>query len=495
MFKILFVYPNGKLLNPPPVSIGIFTALLKAHGFELALFDTTLYDDFKEKSSDDAKQENLQVRPFSYDERNVTLKTTSLEKDLESMIAEVMPDLVCISSLECTYPLALKMLDIIEKYSVPVIVGGVFATFAPEIILAHNAVTMVCLGEGEDSLVELCLCMRDKKPFDNIKNIWVKKNGKVIKNKLSPPIDINKTPIPDYSLFASERFMRPMGGKVYLTVPIETNRGCPYNCTFCNSPSMAQLYRDSGGGRYFRKKAITKIKEEIAFLVKRWDAEYIYFSSDTFLTLTDKEFDEFIEFYQGIKLPFWIQSRVEAVTLDRMKKLKKVGCHRMSMGLEHGNDLFRKNVLKKNFDNNKMIEATKIIARAEIPLTVNNIIGFPEETRELIFDTIELNRKLIFDTVNATIFAPFHGTCLHKLCVDKGYISVDFTPGSINVEASLDMPQLSKNEIKGLHRTFVMYARMPKSYWPKIARAEKFDEEGNRIFKKLQQIYKEKYFK
>jgi len=495
MFKVLFVYPNGKLLNPPPVSIGIFTALLKAHGFELALFDTTLYDDSKEKSSDDAKQESLQVRPFSYGERGVTIKTTSMEEDLKNIISEFKPDLICVSTLECTYPMTLKMLDVIEKFNVPVIVGGVFATFAPEIILAHKAVTMVCLGEGEEALLELCLRMRNKESFENIKNIWVKRDGKVIKNKLASPVDINKIPVPDYSLFAPERFMRPMAGKVYLTVPIETNRGCPYTCTFCNSPSMARLYRDSSGGAYFRKKTIAKIKEEIKFLVKLWSAEYVYFSSDTFLTLTDKEFDEFIDFYSEIKIPFWMQSRVEGITPYRVKKLKEVGCHRMSIGLEHGNAEFRKNILKKKFDNDKIIHAAKIIADAGIPLTVNNIIGFPEENRELIFDTIELNRQLVFDTVNAAIFAPFHGTYLHEFCVKKGYICPDFTPGSINVEVSLNMPQLPKDVIRGLHRTFAMYARMPKKYWPKIERAEKFDEQGNAVFKELQQIYKESYFK
>jgi len=44
-------------------------------------------------------------------------------------------------------------------------------------------------------------------------------------------------------------------------------------------------------------------------------------------------------------------------------------------------------------DNKKMIEASEILAEVKIPLTVNNIIGFPYETRDLVFDTIELNRQ------------------------------------------------------------------------------------------------------
>ena len=285
-----------------------------------------------------------------------------------------------------------------------------------------------------------------------------------------------------------------MAGKIYKTIPIETNRGCPHSCAFCNSPSIASLYRKNNSETYFRKKSVDRIKQELQFLVKKWDAEYIYFTSDTFLTINNKEFDKFCEIYKEFKLPFWIQSRPEQITEYRAKKLKEIGCHRMSIGLEHGNSKFREKMLNKKFNNDQIINASKILADVGIPLTVNNIIGFPDETRELLFDTIELSRKLTFDTVNAVPFAPFHGTPLHKLCVEKGYISEDFNPGSLNVDAPLDMPQLSREEIKGLRRTFTLYARMPKKYWSKIKRAEKYDEEGNMMFSELRKIYIEKYF-
>ena len=80
--KVLLLYPNGKLMNPPPVSIGIFTALLKQYGFEIDLFDSTLYPGSDSKGSDEAKEENLQVRPFDYGSRGVRLKESRMEVDL-----------------------------------------------------------------------------------------------------------------------------------------------------------------------------------------------------------------------------------------------------------------------------------------------------------------------------------------------------------------------------------------------------------------------------
>ena len=69
----------------------------------------------------------------------------------------------------------------------------------------------------------------------------------------------------------------------------------------------------------------------------------------------------------------------------------------------------------------------------------NNIIVFPDESRELVFDT-----------KNAFSYPLFHGTSLHKLCLERGYITNEFNPGSLNVDIPLGMPQLSREEIDGL---------------------------------------------
>ncbi len=493
-FKVLILYPNGKLMNPPPVSIGIFTALLKQNGFGVSLFDTTLYHEHDTMGSDEAKEENLQARPANYGERGIKLKESKMEDDLVKKIEEYQPDLIAVSILECTYQTALSMLKAIEDFNLPIIAGGVFATFAPEILLSNKNVDMVCLGEGEEALVEVCNRMASGEDYYDVKNLWIKRDGHIIRNRLRKPVNLNKLPIPDYHLFDPERFFRPMGGKIYRAVPIETDRGCPYSCTFCNSPSMAKLYRENSSTAFYRKRNISTIQKMLKYLIKKWDAEYVYFASDSFLTISDAEFDKFIEIYSEFRLPFWIQTRAKTITEYRAKKLKEVGCHRMSIGLEHGNHEFREKVLKKRFSNDEIIKTSKIIADVGIPLTINNIIGFPDETRELVFDTIELNRKLTFDTTNAVPFAPFHGTLLHRVCVERGYISEDLNPGSLSIDAPLDLPQLPREEIRGLRRTFALYARMPKKYWHKIKKAERFDEKGNKEFAELREIYQQKYF-
>ena len=493
--RVLFIYPNTPLLNPPPVSIGTFSAILKPMGVNVKVFDTTFY--IEKQSSDKTKEENLQVRPFNYDIEQLPVHSKSPGEELRDVIKTFKPDLIATSSLEATWFDTVSLLNSVGDLigNIPVIAGGIFPTFAPDIVIRHPFVNMVCIGEGEGPLVDLVEHIRNGTDYSNVKNLWVKKKDEVIKNPLRQVLSLDGLPIPDYSVFHKARFLRPMAGRVYRTVPVETNRGCPYSCTFCNSPTTAKFYRNAGAGVFFRKKSLDRIQEELQFLVKTWDAEYVYFLSDTFLAMTDKEFDHFIEIYTEFKLPFWIQTRAETITEYRARKLKEAGCHRMSIGLEHGNERFRRTMLGKRYSNEQMVTAGSILAMEDIPFTLNNILGFPEETRSLLFDTIDLNRQIPFDTTNAYAFTPFHGTPLHEYCVNKGWVDPEHVFGCMTIDTPLDMPQLSRQEIKGLRKVFALYCRMPKEYWPKIERAEKDDEEGLRMFKELRDIYIEKYFK
>lgn len=493
-FTVLMIYPNTPLLNPPPISLGLFTALLNGMDVDVQIFDTTFH--LESSISDEAKKDSVQVRPYHYDYEKLPISPVDSKTALREKLASTKPDLILMSTLESTWDMGVGLLDVVHETNpdTPVLVGGIFPTFAPQIVIRHPAIDMICIGEGEGALIDVCKALREGKPCDTIQNLWVKKDGQVIKNSPRQVLDVNSLPVPDYSAFHPAKFLRPMAGRIYRTIPIETNRGCPYSCSFCNSPSTVDLYRGEKAGHFFRKKKLDTIERELKTLVSTWDAEYVYFTSDTFLCMNDSDFEQFIKIYSKIKLPFWIQSRAETITRYRAEKLKEIGCHRMSIGLEQGNENFRKSFLKKHYSNNKMIDAATILHEVGIPLSVNNIIGFPDETRALIFDTIELNRKIPCDTTNAYAFVPFQGTPLHTYCVEKGWVNKESVFGCLTIDSPLDMPQLSAEEIRGLRKTFALYAKLPREYWPRIKRAEIDDDEGNREYTELTKLFTELFF-
>ena len=132
---------------------------------------------------------------------------------------------------------------------------------------------------------------------------------------------------------------------------------------------------------------------------------------------------------------------------------------RVAFGVEHGNSDFRKKVLDRNVSNDKMIENLKYVTDLDIPISVNNVMGFPTETRELVFDTINLNRQFKSDGINAYSFVPFHGTPLRTMAEDLGYVERGALARSIMAPTILKMPEFPRESIEGIRRCFVLYTK------------------------------------
>ncbi len=253
------------------------------------------------------------------------------------------------------------------------------------------------------------------------------------------------------------------------------------------------------GECYHRAKSPEKLLEELRILVDKYQAEYIYFNAETFFAMPNRYFVELAHLYaEEIGLPFWMQTRPETITEERVKLLKMMNVANINIGLEHGNEEFRAKVLKRKMDNSLIVSGLRNLHEAGIPTTVNNIMGFPDETRELVFDTIELNRHIQSATINAYLFNPYKGTELYQVCEEKGYLPGDedqlvvdafLSEGFPYFKTVLRMQTISREELMGLQRTFVLYAKLPRSEFPRVRIAEKFDDEGNNMFKTLRDEY------
>ena len=493
--KVLLLYPNIQGMNMLPPAIGLFTSLLKMHGHTVELFDSTNWkipgeSDF---DSDKEKEKFLTSRPFDDSKLKSQIHTTDVFDDFRNNVKRFKPGLIAVSVTEDIFPVGARLLRVISDFNIPTIMGGVFATFAPEKCLALAEVDMVCISEGEHVLVELCNNMEKGRSFLDIPGLWIKTKNGIKKNALGPAVDINKNPLLDLSLFDESRLYRPMQGKVWRMLPVETHRGCPYQCTYCNSPSQQKMYRKEMGNNFYRKKSFTAIHRELIYYKDVIKAEALYFWADTFLSYTDKEFEGFCEMYDDIRLPFWCQSRPETIRVGRIKRLMSLGMFRMGFGVEHGNEEFRKNVLRRNVSNKTMLENFKKLNKLGIKFSVNNIIGFPKETRKLAMDTIKLNRQIKSDDANIYSFSPFHGTPLRQMSEELGYCDKSLIARSAMKSTLLNMPYFPPDMIEGLRRCFILYVRMPKSKWPEIEKAEKITPEGNKIWSELRQGCQENY--
>jgi anaerobic magnesium-protoporphyrin IX monomethyl ester cyclase len=490
-FRVLMVYPNLVGMLVPPLSVALFTSILKKAGYDVALFDSTPYMT-ADTSSPEKRVKYLQARAFKYDEDLGVTPRFDLTEDFAAMVEDFKPDLMIVSCVEDTFLQAVKLVQAVRDRRIPALFGGVFPTSAPGVALSYDGVNVVAIQEGEPVVAEMAERVRHGRSLEGIPGTWVKRDdGTIVKTPNGALVDINAVR-PDFSLFDPTRFNRPMGGRIFRTIPVETYRGCPYKCTFCNSPMQVKASKDGGTGLFLRRKTMDTLRAELRELVELYEPEFIYIIDDSFLARSEDEVLQFAEMYKEFKLPFWFNTRPENVTPRRLEAMREAGCYRISFGLEHGNEAFRKKVLQRHPTNEQILKQFETIADSGIAFSVNNIIGFPDETRELVFETIEFNRLLHgYDTLTVSIFTPYHGTVLRDVAVAKGYLDGDSLTTHTTSSSLLRMPTMSSQEIDGLARTFTLYVELPKSLWPLIARAEKFDEEGERTFAALSEKFQE----
>jgi len=486
--KVLFLYPNLPGVKTLPTAYGLFNAILKRDGHEVDLFNTTNYAElfgvmnvYKEKS------DNLNARPYDEKFNTTNLIYSDVCQDFAEKVQESSPDLIAVSFTEDMYPIAVPMLSALGKGRPPVVAGGTFPTFAPELSIrkSNGGVDYCLVGEGEYTVSELCRKLeRGEDVHDTQGLCWVDGNDTFQRNPMPTPVDMSELPLPDFSIFDDDIYYRPMQGQIWRMLPVTTIRGCPYTCAYCNAPATMNMNRDQGF-KFFRKQRINLIHREIKHFVDEYQADSIYFWAETFLAWSDSEFEEFCEMYSEFKLPFWIQTRTETISEEKVAKLKELNCLRIGFGVEHGNEKFRETMLKRRVKNDLIVERLNIISDYEIPISVNNMVGFPTETRELAFETVELNRRFKSDGINSYTFVPFAGTPLRKVCNDMGLIEPDQIVGSVMGLSALNMPQFTPEAIEGLRRCFVLYSKMPRDRWPEIEKAEALTPEGDALYDQL----------
>ena len=494
--RVLIVYCNTPMEPLVPLGVACLATTLEENDIEVRIFGNTLYESIEDDeehpeldiTDDGDSQRNpsmsLQVKEVDFSSVGLVKSKNNMIDDFKAIVEEFQPNLIGLSCVELTLLTGLKLLESIKEKKIFNIVGGCVATFASEKVLSYDVTDSVCVGEGEQTMVQLARAIVNGDSLDNTPNFVYKKSKDTIhrstNNFLIPTKDFG---IPKFHFFQKERIWRPMDGVLYRMIPIEFSRGCPYKCTYCSAPSYNDKFADIG--RWLRHKPMDQVITEIEYNIKKLNVEYFYFISETFLAIPKSIRKELYERYASIRIPFWFNTRPETITEWDIENLENIGCHRISIGLESGNEKFRYRLLKRDYTNGEMIRAAKLVSDSKIQVSVNNMIGFPDETREMIFDTIRLNKEFDLDSYSVSVFQPFIGTTLHKYCVEKNYWDENRLLTRSFKTPVLNMPQLSPAEIRGLYRTFNLYIHFDENRWPEIEQAEKFTPEGNEMFAKL----------
>ena len=485
--KVLILYPNLPLMMSPSISTGIFTDICDKMGVDVRLFETTTYIDDTQNSQDMKEKTGAGRKVVDYTEAFANIHSTDqMIPDLIKAVEEYQPDLLFLTCVEDTFKDGVMMLEALKPYNIPHVMGGVFPINAPWHAIENPAVDIISIYEGEYVVRDVILAMLNGTPITNVNGIWYKKDGKVVQNDRQPLCDMNEY-MPNYRLFEGDpgRFKRPIGGLARRTLPLETYRGCPYSCTYCNSPTTRQMDRN-----FLRRKKIDTVRAELDDLREKYDPEFLFIIDDSFTARPKKELFSLLEAIGEYNIPWWCNTRIDDVTPDILAAMKDANCERIQFGLESGNEEYRINTLLRRVKQEKYIEKAQIINDSGIPYGLNVIIGMPDETREMVMDTARLCRDIGgYDGLGVSIFIPYHGTGLRELAVSKGYMPYDMIGSEFGLQGkpTLVMPEpyLQQDEVMELARKFKLYAYFDEKYWPEIDAATdltEWDERYNEEF-------------
>lgn len=322
---------------------------------------------------------NLISDPGLFSREDNVFYTPFLEKIFEKRdwilkgILESKPDLIAFSVYTSTYKWACSVAkDIKEVTDVPIIFGGIHPTLLPEKVIANYFVDYVVVGEGEDALLELVESLSSNKINHSINNVWLKDKGKVISNRVRPPINnLDSLPLPDKELFEKDVRYRD-------DYMIMTARGCIFGCSFCCESYLNKLYND----KYFRRRSIDSVMEELRRMKDKYNfKEVMFFDSILF---TDKKWlkELAVRFKKEIGVPFRCTGHVKCFDWDIGKIMKENGCYCIDFGVESLDKFTRENILNRFESQEQIKNAFNICERLGLRYDVDLMFGLPGETEE-----------------------------------------------------------------------------------------------------------------
>ena len=381
---------NIRVMGFPPIGIMSLSSVLKRAGHECVMFD--------------------QANPDTPNE-------TIIEE-----IKRQRPTLVGLSFLSTTsYPYAKILARQIRANDpeVRLAFGGVFATLNAQLVkLQCPEVDFVCRGDGEQLLLDLLANLDDPAKVAGL--TW-SKDGQLM-NNLSRPLDrdLDQWPFPDReSLKLDFIESMPLDVPVVLSMErfttVQTSRGCPWPCIFCDIP----IFND---GKW-RSRSPEHVIAEFKYL-KEQGYGSVYFVDDHFL-LQPKRIETICKGINdnGINIAWGCEGRVDSVCQHLFPVMAKAHCRTVMFGIESGSQKILDR-LKKDQTLADVENAVTHAKKSGIEIVHGFfVVGVPDETVEDIRATMDFAARLPLDTFGFNRLCVYRGTPLWQEYLNRKLVN------------------------------------------------------------------------
>ena len=389
----------------PPLDLMIISGLLKEHGIPSSIYDAnTLRATFKDLAEKVREQDPRMVV--------FTTSTTSIMHDVKvaKTVKEVSGDILTVAI-------------------------GTHIMALPEETLRENTFLDVCIyNEAELPILDL---IKNGHKLEQVKGIVYRRNDTIVKNAPHALCqNMDDFGFPSHDKVPIELYHDPLMRKHPLTITYG-QRGCINRCTYCCSPFYGPL----------RHRSVDHLVRELKWIEELGIKEIRFFDPGftNNLEWTEKLLGKMKA--EGIKLIWTCNARADRLPNETLAKMKKAGCHAVSIGGESGDPTILNNV-KKNVTTEMIESAVKRTRKAGISPMVYFMIGLPGETKETTQRTIDFAKKLNPDITTFGVATPHPGTEFYEYVKERGFLEdYDWSHYDPNKKPVFSYPGFSGDEI------------------------------------------------
>ncbi|MCJ7664930.1 MAG: B12-binding domain-containing radical SAM protein [Desulfobacterales bacterium] len=366
-------YPISETPSPP-LGLAYLGAALEAAGVEVRLLDLVIF-------------------PYS-------------KKMLESVLQDFSPQFVGSTAVTMTFDHAAEVIKDVKGIdpSIWTVMGGPHVTFcAMETMRAVPELDFICLGEGEDAIVQLIREAENGCHWHNVKGCVYRQGSEVHSTGFRDAIpDMDAVPTPARALIPLGRYRA-----LHMPISMTTSRGCPFQCIFCVGRRMV--------GPRVRYRSPARVVDELEYLTAL-NFHQINIADDLF-TANKKRClgvcDEIIA--RKLKAKWTCFGRVDTVSPVILERMKQAGCDAICFGVESANAAILKTI-KKGITTQGVLAAVAMCRHAGITPHASFILGLPGETPETLKETTDFGKRLKDRGAfcGFHLLAPFPGTEVHE---------------------------------------------------------------------------------
>ncbi len=392
--KVLLITAYRQFIAYPPLGLGYLASYLRQNGFECTILD-------------------CQVEAAGQVETVGCVPLYGMnDAQAKERLAAIRPDIIGITSNFTAYHEdTLRMARLCKEVfpHVPVVMGGAHPSMEDEECVMEPHVDFIVRGEGEETLLELVKTLEQNGDLSQVAGITYKSGGVAHKNPSRPQIrDLDSLPMPAYDMMRMDLYLKDQLKAIPFTknTPagfIFTSRGCPFRCTFCSTAENWQK---------FRYRSANNVVDEIEHLVKNFGVKEIFVLDDSFVAKKSRVIEICKEILRrGLKISWQLNSGAQVWILNRelLSHMAQSGLYKMSLPIETASKRMLK-YINKPVNLEQAHDIIRICNELGIWSFANFIIGFPEETKEEIEDTVRFINESDLDLAIVFIAQPLAGS-------------------------------------------------------------------------------------